>query len=344
MYIINPHIPAYYFNNKKRKKSADGKYIYYYPSGDKLEQVEVPEKIYAALKKLDEDEYNDDRSEHRHRTEFPVYHNDYDDFEDDAEYDPWWNYPDAKTFNLEDKICDRLDREAVLATLDEDDCQIYRMRIEQDRTQAETAEALGISQSTVSRKLKEINALLERQFLTDGDNSEADVNFYVAWNELCSTNKLSSDDDLLLIYVLRFLDPDDLDEFLQWFYGLKELSRFILKYIITRVEFMYDDVQRFLSKASVEDKEHFEEYYADKPPILQCVYVNLLAEYRRRVQAFSGVLAGKFSDKFDETLTKIAKRLKITEAEFIVERFLPMLMQKRMKRLEEFIKKNKIKI
>lgn len=338
--MFDYNLPSYYYN----RKNKTGKRVYLYPNGDKLERVEVPEKLYAALKKLDEDEYNDDRSEHRHRTEFPAYYSDYDDLEDDAEYDPWWNYPDKKTFNLEDKICDRLDREAVLATLDEDDCQIYRMRIEQDRTQAETAEVLGISQSTVSRKLKEINALLERQFLTDGDNSEADIDFYVAWNELCSTSKLSNDDDLLLTYILRFIDPDDLDEFLQWFYGLKELSRFILKYIITRVEFMYDDVQKFLIKASVEDKEHFEVYYADKPPILQCVYVNLLAEYRRRVQAFSGVLVGKFSDKFDETLTKIAKRLKITEAEFIVERFLPMLTQKRMKRLEEFIKKNKIKI
>jgi len=334
------YLPSYYYNRKNKAR----KRVYLCPNGDKLEQVTVPEKIYAALKKLDEDEYNDDRSEHRHRTEFPVYHSDYDDTEDDAEYDPWWNYPDINTFNLEDKICERLDREAVLTTLDEDDCQIYRMRIEQDRTQAETAEVLGISQSTVSRKLKEINALLERQFLTDGDNSEADIDFYVAWNELCSTSKLSNDDDLLLTYILRFIDPDDLDGFLQWFYGLKELSRFILKYIITRAEFMYDDVQRFLSMASVEDKEHFEVYYADKPPILQCVYVNLLTEYRRRVQAFSGVLVGKFSDKFDETLTKIAKRLKITEAEFIVGRFLPMITQKRMKGLEEFIEKNKIEI
>lgn len=337
-------LPVYFYNRKKVIKTIDGKYAYFYPDGDGLKRVDVTKEVYELLQQADRDEYNNDRSEHRHRGEFPAYTDDYKGNEDDAEYDPWWNYPNKKSFGLEDEICEKLDREAVLATLEKEDRRIYHYRIEKDRTQSETAEILGISQSTVSRKLKEINAKLERQFLTDGDNTEADIDFYVAWNELCATGKTKDDYDVLIIFVLRFLAPDDLCLFLHWFYGLKELSRFIMKFIITRAECMADDIEKFSDGASAADGEHFDTYYADKPPIMQCVYVNLLPECRRRMWAFSGVTLDRKCNRFNNGLEKIAKRLKLTEAEFLLGRFLPMLMLKRIKRLEEFIKKYKIEI
>ena len=111
-------------------------------------------------------EYNSDRRQYRHHTNFPTYYNDYEDIEDDSEYDPWWNYPDKKSYTSEDEICERLDRETAIANRSETDKAIYHLILERDFSQEETAEILGIDQATVSRKLKELKAVLEKQFLT----------------------------------------------------------------------------------------------------------------------------------------------------------------------------------
>ncbi|MDE6585529.1 MAG: hypothetical protein K2K80_02475, partial [Clostridia bacterium] len=162
--MINPHIPAYYFNRKKQKKPVCGKFTYYYPIGNKIEKYEVSPRVYKALKKKDKSEYLNDRRQYRHRTNFPIYHNDYEDMEDDADYDPWWNYPDKKSYTCEDEICEWLDREAAIADYSDEHKAIYRYMLEWGYSQSETAEELGIDQSTVSRKLKEIKGVLERQF------------------------------------------------------------------------------------------------------------------------------------------------------------------------------------
>lgn len=226
MYFINPHIPAYYFNRKKQAEPVNGKFTYCYPNGNKIEKYKVSPKVYKALKKRDKKEYYSDRRQFRHRTNFPTYYNDYEDIEDDAEYDPWWNYPDKKSYTSEDELCERLDREAAIANCSKTDKAIYYLILERDYSQEETAEILSIDQATVSRKLKEIKGVLKRQFLTDGTNTKTDIDFYIAWEELCATGKTKNGDDVILEYILRTLTPKDLQLFLYWFYSLKELVRY----------------------------------------------------------------------------------------------------------------------
>ena len=341
MYFINPHIPAYYFNRKKQAEPVDGKFTYCYPNGDKIEKYEVSPEVYNALKKRDKKEYKSDRKQFRHRTNFPTYHNDYEDIEDDAEYDPWWNYPDKKSYTSEDEICERLDREAAIASYHEKDKAIYHLMLERDYSQEDTAEILGIDQATVSRKLKELKVVLEKQLLTDGINTESDIEFNIAWKELCSTGKIQNGDDVILEYIFRTLTPKDLQLFLYWFYSLKELVRYALKYLITRETYIDEDIQTFISKASLKGKEHFTKYYGSQPPLLQCIYVNMLSEVWRRVKMFPGIPLGENYYKADIVLAKIAKRLKTTEDEFLCKRFFPFLSKARLKRHEEFIKKYK---
>ena len=341
MNIINPHIPAYYFNRKKQTEPVDGKFTYCYPSGNQIEKYKVPPEVYNELKANDKDEYEYDRSEHRHRSNFPTYYNDYEDFEDDAEYDPWWNYLDKKSYTSEDEICERLDREAAIANHSEKDKAIYHLMLERDYSQEETAEILGVDQATVSRKLKEIKGVLERQHLTNGTNTKTDIDFYVAWKELCATGKTKNDDDVILEYILRTLTLEDLQLFVYWFYSLKELIRYMLKYLITREAHIEEDIQNFLSKASSKGKKHFEEYYRNQPPLLKCVYVNMLLEVWRRVKMFPGVPIGENYFKADIVLAKIVKRLKTTEDEFLCNRFFPFLSKTRLNRYDQFTKKYK---
>lgn len=341
MYFINTHIPAYYFNRKKQTEPVDGKFTYCYPNGNQIDKYEVSPKVYKALKKRDNKEYLNDRRQYRHRTSFPTYYNDYEDIEDDAEYDPWWNYPDKKSYTSEDEICERLDREAAITNYSGKDKAIYHLMLELDYSQEETAEILSIDQATVSRKLKEIKGVLERQFLTDGTNTKIDIDFYVAWKELCATGKTKNDDDVILEYILRTLTSKDLLWFLYWFYSIKELIRYMLKYLITREAHIEEDIQDFMSKVSSKGKKHFEECYGNQPPLLQCVYVNMLSEVWRRVKMFPGVPIGENYYKADIVLAKIVKRLKTTEDEFLCNRFFPFLSKMRIKRYNEFTKKYK---
>ncbi len=126
-----------------------------------------------------------------------------------------------------------------------------------------------------------------------------------------------------------------------WFYSLKELVRYALKYLITREAYVDEDIQNFISKASLKGKEHLEKYYGNQPPLLQCVYVNMLWEVWRRVKIFPNVPTGESYYKADIVLAKIAKRLNTTEDEFLCKRFFPFLSKTRLKRYEEFIKKYK---
>ncbi len=341
MYFINPHIPAYYFNRDKQTEPVDGEFTYCYPNVNQIEKYEVSPEIYKALKKRDKKEYLNDRRQHRHRTNFPTYYNDYEDIEDDAEYDPWWNYPDKKSYNSEDEICERLDREAVIANYPEKDKAIYRLILERDYSQEDAAEIIGIDQATVSRKLKELKVVLEKQFLTDGINSKIDIEFNITWKELCATGKTQNGDDVILEYIFQTLTQKDLQLFLYWFYSLKELVRYALKYLITHESFVDEDIRNFMSKASLKGKEHLEKYYGNQPPLLQCVYVNMLSEVWRRVKMSPSVPSGESYYKADIVLAKIAKRLKTTEDEFLCKRFFPFLSKARLERYEEFIKKYK---
>ncbi len=214
MYFINPHIPVYYFNRKKQTEPVDGKFTYCYPNVNQIDKYEVSPEVYDALKKRDEKEYKSDRRQHRHRTNFPTYYNDYEDIEDDAEYDPWWNYPDKKSYALEDEICERLDRESVIANYPEKDKAIYHLILERDYSQEDTAEILGIDQATVSRRLNELKVVLEKQFLTDGINTKSDIEFIIAWKDLCATGKTQNGDDVILEYIFQALTPKDLQLFL----------------------------------------------------------------------------------------------------------------------------------
>lgn len=341
MYFINPHIPVYYFNRKRQTEPVDGKFTYCYPNINQIDKYEVSPEIYVALKKRDEKEYKSDRRLHRHRTNFPTYYNDYEDIEDDAEYDPWWNYPDKKSYTCEDEICERLDREAVIANYPEKDKAIYYLILERDYSQEDAAEIIGIDQATVSRRLNELKVVLEKQFLTDGINTKSDIEFIIAWKELCATGKTQNGDDVILEYIFQTLTPKDLQLFLYWFYSLKELVRYALKYLITREAFVDEDIRNFMSKASLKGKDHLEKYYGSQPPLLQCVYVNMLSEVWRRVKMFPGVPSGENYYKADIVLAKIAKRLNTTEDEFLCNRFFPFLSKARIKRHEEFIKKYK---
>lgn len=271
------------FNRKKAERTIDGKYKYIYPTANGLETIIVSESDYLLLFELDNAEYNAARRELRHRSELPAYKGNDDEY-DSEETDPWENYPDKTTTYLYEDICERLDREAVIDKLSKRDKQIYFLCGEMEYTQAEAAEIMKLEQSTVSRRLKYIYDLLETDRLNDGTRTPEEIEFEKKWQELLRTGKTKNDDDILLDHIFTCLYPDDLWQFLHWYYSFGELCRYMLRSLLLRENYVDEDIAAFLNTAGRKGRKHFEEYYSDKPPLVQCVYVNLLNEAWRRVQ------------------------------------------------------------
>ena len=188
------NLPPYVLNRKRVKVTADGKYKYRYPQDNDTIIIEVPEDCYLLLSELDREEYNNDRKEFRHRGEAPTYHDDYE-YE---ETDPLGNLPDETTYGMQDDICERLDRETVLAKLSDVDKKIYNLCVEKDYSQTKAAEILELNQSTVARRLAVIYDLVETERLNDGTRTAEEIRFEIIWLELLRTGKTKNDDDIFL--------------------------------------------------------------------------------------------------------------------------------------------------
>ena len=330
-------LPPYVLNRGRVRRTTDGKYKYYYPNSSKAKAVTMSEDFYLLLSELDRKEYNNDRKEIRHRGELTPYHDDY-------EYEktnPWNNVPDQNTFFVQDDICERLDRETVLAKLSDLDRKIYCLCVELDCTQTVAAKILKLNQSTIARRLAVVYDLVETERFNDGTRTAEEIRFEILWLELLRTGKTKNDDDIFVELILTSLHPDDLWLFLNWFYSVKEFCRYILKYLILRENYAQADVDSFLETASDKGKKHFTENYGDKPLLIQCVYINLLTEAWRRVKSTDGLPSGAAYENIEVLKDKIVKRQKTTDDKFLCNRFFPMIFGKRRVRHKEFLRKYK---
>ena len=119
---------AYWLNHKK-KWAVDGKYCYFYPytrceiddtptffiDGKQYVLIEVSEAEYMALRELDDEEYNDERSVHNKRwtADIPRLADEGGDAVD------FWTdrAEDKRTHDIEGDICEEMDRRAAVRSL-----------------------------------------------------------------------------------------------------------------------------------------------------------------------------------------------------------------------------------
>ncbi len=148
--------------------------------------------------------------------------------------------------------------------------------------------------------------------------------------------------DVEIEYVLRALFGD-LFRLLNWFYSLGELCRFILRYCLFDEDKIAEDIEQYLQIADDVARKHFTDYYGDKLPIIQGVYVRLCLEIERRKNArlhnTNKAVVGIFV-----AIDKLAKKLNTTPEEFFTQRFYPFVAEWRNRRLrqcyKEFTSKN----
>ena len=137
-------------------------------------------------------------------------------------------------------------------------------------------------------------------------------------------------------FVIRGLFSD-LIPFINWFYSLGELCRYILRYYLFDENKISDDIEKYLSNAPHREQQHFKDYYGDQLSIIQGVYVRLCMEVRRR-EANKLQDSHKAIDGVYTAVEKIAKRLGVSVEECFTQRLYPYLAEKRNRRLKEFYK------
>lgn len=140
--------------------------------------------------------------------------------------------------------------------------------------------------------------------------------------------------DVEIEFVIRGIFGDILP-FINWFYSIGELCRYILRYYLFDEDKINADIENYLSTASKIEQQHFKDYYSDQPLIIQGVYVRLCMEVKRR-EANRLQDSHKAVDGVYTAIEKIAKRMDISVEECLAQRLYPYLADKRNRRLKEF--------
>ena len=122
---------------------------------------------------------------------------------------------------------------------------------------------------------------------------------------------------------------------LHWFPSFGELCRFVLKYYLFDEDKTEEEIAEYLKTTSAPEKEHYEEYYGELPPLIGVVYIRLQKEITRRKSR--GLHdSNKMTDSIVSTAEKIAGRLNMSAFDFFAQRAYPVLAAWRNKRIRQF--------
>ena len=312
---------AYHLNKKKQLAKTEGQFRYYYPcqkypdvkiSGKGYVVVEVNEQEWEALSELDRLEYNNTHKYKRHTTSPPDID---EDFMNPKDQEKWLNKDSSFTFAFHEKT----DKKKLAKRLTPREQEVVRLCIDEDRTQAEAAMILGVTQGFVSATLKKAAAKLDDYDF--GNDNTPDEIVWKCWNMFLKKGKMPLFYDVQLEYVLLQLIPD-IVWIANWFYSLGELCRFALKYYLFDEEKIEKDIAKYKQSVSAEEWQHCEDYYGDKPPLVQTVFVRLCMEIQRR-RASGLHQSDKMYYNIVDTANKIASKLHMSTHQFFTQRFYP---------------------
>ena len=326
---------AYHLNKKKKPAKAEGKFLYYYPcnSEDKANfhiwdkryiEIEVTENEWEALFELDRFEYNNWHKVYRHNEPFPKN----EERLSPAEQQKWIN----RDVPLAVTTAERIDRIRALSTLTKREREVYYLSVDEQCKQEDIAEELGITQGAVSSTFRRARRKLDAYDLSK-DNTPDDI-VWKLWQIFMRDHELPDFLDVEIEFVIRGIFGDLLP-FINWFYSIGELCRYILRYYLFDEDKINTDIEKYLSTAPDNGRQHFKDYYAEQPLIIQGVYVRLCMEVKRRER--NGLHdSHKAFESIYTAVEKLAKPLKKTVEHCLTERLYPFVANMRNNRLRAF--------
>ena len=328
---------AYHYNKKKLKGKTARTYRYFYPCDpydnpdiwldDKAyAEIEVTEREWQILYSLDKQEYNDNHAYTRKFT--PLIYS-----KDEEELTPKQRQKRIGNEQLFDEILnDKIDINRAMSRLNEQEREVYSLLHFKDLTQSDIAKQLGKTQSYISMVLEKAEEKIAEY---DGDKTPDGVAWRY-WQQFVKKGYMPNHVDVEIEYALTQL-VFDFVPFIHWFYSVSDLIRFATKSYLFDNDKMAAEIAEYRATEPEEERQHFDDYYGDKPEIIGALYIRFVKEVRRR-RSRGLHESDNIYTTFISMADKIAKRVHMTTDEFIDKRFMPYVAEKRMKSARQFYK------
>ena len=216
--------------------------------------------------------------------------------------------------------------------LTEQEREVYTFARFKDMRQADIAKKMGVTQGYVSMLLEQAD---EKIAECDGDKTPDGVAWRY-WQQFVKKGYMPNHVDVEIEYALTQL-VFDFVPFIHWFYSVSDLIRFATKSYLFDNDKMTAEIAEYRATEPDEERQHFDDYYGDKPEIIGALYIRFVKEVRRR-RSRGLHESDNIYTTFISMADKIAKRVHMTTAEFIDKRFMPYVAEKRMKSARQFYK------
>ncbi len=314
-----------YWLNFKKKRAGDGKYYYFYPytrceigdtptffiDGKQYVRIEVSKTEYMALREMDDEEYNDERSVHNKRwtADIPRLEN-----EDGDAVDFWADRAeDKRTHDVEGDICEEMDRKAAVRSLSPIERRIYHA----DRagfTQCEIAKMVGVDQATVSRKLDRLYDHMNAVRLHDGERTRKELAFEIGWESFLRNGNMKNDADIKAFAFFLRASGDFLALLYKWFFTPGELLRYTVRYLMIGGS---ETKEELLAQLSGYGQAIFaQQEFADE--IEQILCLRLLREVERRAVTIHEPSGNAFY-RYEEEIKELAHRRRLSYSFYFEE-------------------------
>ena len=286
----------------------------------------MTEREWQILFSLDKEEYNDDHAYVRKFT--PLIYS-----KDEEELTPEQRQKRIGGTLLFDEVSDdRIDICRAMKHLTEQEREVYTFARFKDMRQADIAKKMGVTQGYVSMLLEQAE---EKIAECDGDKTPDGVAWRY-WQQFVKKGYMPNHVDVEIEYALTQL-VFDFVPFIHWFYSVSDLIRFATKSYLFDNDKMTAEIAEYRATEPDEERQHFDDYYGDKPEIIGALYIRFVKEVRRR-RSRGLHESDNIYTTFISMADKIAKRVHMTTAEFIDKRFMPYVAEKRMKSARQFYK------
>ncbi len=328
----------YYLNRRIVNAPTDGMVYYYQKVDGVIIKSEVSlyqwKKLYNYNRKVlrSSQKYYDDEYWRR----FPVFTDD-----DGEEDDPLEHYADYDSRFCEIDNIERIDRESLLSKMTKIGRKLYHLYYIKGLNQDEIAAQLHTKQYRISRLLKELDEVVGKELLDNGERTETDIQVEYIYNRYRKTGRLDNFEEVMFEDFLSNLQDWEEARLLKWFYCEKELYRYGIKFLI---RYKYEDyvernIYRNLFKLKdLQVRGYFMSEITELPLKYQWLFIYLEQEIEKRAERFEQPKE-KRHEAFIKLLLRISRKAQMSPQQYFETKFLPFYHEQMEKKHIEFASK-----
>lgn len=200
---------------------------------------------------------------------------------------------------------------------------------------------VNTKQYRISRLIKELDEIVGKELLNDGERTETDIEVEYIYNRYRKTGNLENFEEVLFEDFLSNLLDWEEARLLKWFYSEKELYRDGIKFLI---RYKYEDyvernIYRDLFKLKdLQVRGYFMSEMTELPLKYQWLFIYLEQEIEKRAERFEQPKE-KRHEEFIRLLLKISKKAQMSPQQYFETKFLPFYNERMTKKRIEFASK-----